>query len=224
MTETLIVELSIMFGIGMLGAGHCIGMCGGIVGALTLAGDQNKSALIVSYNLGRILSYGTIGFVVAMLGQVGVRYLGLAPVLRGLAGVLLIAMALYMTGWWRGLRHLENVGLVLWKRLRPLAQRHLPVQNPGSAVMVGMIWGWLPCGLVYTALAYSATSASPWYGAAQMVAFGLGTLPAVVLGGLAFNRIARVLQHKYARSGFAMLMLAFGVWTLMPVLLPRAHH
>ncbi|RLA44987.1 MAG: sulfite exporter TauE/SafE family protein [Gammaproteobacteria bacterium] len=224
MIDGFLPAMAAMFGIGLLGVGHCVGMCGGIASALSFADQKGATHLIVAYNVGRIFSYGCAGAIISSLGYVGSHYLELAPILRGIAGVLLISMGLYLAGWWQGLTWLERAGLVLWKRLQPLAQRLLPVRSLGSAMTLGLMWGWLPCGLVYTALAYAATAASPLMGMAQMVAFGLGTLPAMVLGGVAMGGLAGVLQSRNFRRLFALLLIAYGIWTLVPVFLFHEHY
>ena len=220
----VLTALVAMFGIGLLGTGHCFAMCGGITSALGFASDKGGSRYIVAYNFGRVCSYACAGGAVASLGYISANYLALAPVLRGIAGLLLIAMALTMAGWWPGLTYLERVGGILWRRLQPLGQGLLPVRTLRSAILLGLVWGWLPCGLVYTALAYAATAETPLMGLAQMAAFGCGTLPAVLLGGLSLGKLGEVLRHKNFRLGFALLLLAYGVWTLLPVVLPCHQH
>lgn len=267
MIEGAWLAMVAMFGIGLLGAGHCVGMCGGIISALSLAAtqpedlpadlsaslaadpavnnsvdrnnkliasqtitearpDETKSAthLILAYSAGRIFSYACAGALVAGLGYVGAQYLALAPLLRGIAGLLLIAMGLYLVGWWRGLTLLEKAGQRLWQHLQPLAQGLLPLRTAGSAILLGLVWGWLPCGLVYTALAYAATAMSPLAGMAQMTAFGLGTLPAVLLGGLSMAKYGRVMQGKNFRRVFALSLVVYGVWTLVPVFMFYQQH
>ncbi len=216
--------LAVMFGIGLLGTGHCFAMCGGIASALGFASEKGGSRYIVAYNLGRVVSYACAGGVVASLGYASSHYLALAPVLRGIAGLLLIVMGLTMAGWWRGLTHLERVGSLLWRRLQPLGQRLLPVRSFSSAILLGLVWGWLPCGLVYTALAFAATAETPLAGMAQMAAFGFGTMPAVILGGLSVGKLGDVLRSKNFRLIFALLLITYGIWTLLPVVLPYHRH
>ena len=213
-----------MLGIGLLGTGHCFAMCGGITSALGFASEKGGSRYIVAYNLGRVVSYACAGGVVASLGYASANYLAMAPVLRGIAGLLLIAMGLTMAGWWRGLSYLEMAGAFLWRRLQPIGQRLLPVRSFPSAILLGLVWGWLPCGLVYTALAYAATAETPLQGMAQMAAFGCGTLPAVLLGGLSIGKLGEVLRSQNFRWVFALLLMAYGVWTLLPVVLPAHQH
>ena len=163
------------FSLGLLGSAHCIGMCGGITSALSMSLQGNSvrktSQLMLTYHFGRILSYGMAGLLLALLGW----YLGqLAPeVKRGLrygAAAMLIAMGLYLTGWWRGLTILEKGGQHLWLRIQPIASKLLPIKGYGNALLVGALWGWLPCGLVYSVLTWSATQGSALQGFFLMVA------------------------------------------------------
>lgn len=205
------------FMIGFLGGGHCIGMCGGVMAALSFAipADQpvKRWRVLLSYNIGRIFSYVLIG---ALAGGIGFQLSsghGLS-ILRIIAGILLIAMGLYLANWWRGLSYLESLGGVLWRRLQPLGKSLMPVKSSRSALMLGMLWGWLPCGLVYTALAYGLARASMAESAGVMLAFGLGTLPAVLASGVFAERIKHLMQLQRFRITMALLIMAFGVWTL----------
>lgn len=212
--------------IGLLGAGHCVGMCGGISSALTFAIQHDsagkRASLIVAYNLGRIFSYVLIGTIAATVAAY-IQHLGF-PYFRVVAGVLMILMGFYLSGWWRILTWLERGGKGLWQYLQPIGSRLLPVQNARSAFFLGAIWGWLPCGLVYTALAFSATQADAAHGALVMLAFGIGTLPAVVTGGLAAQALKSFLQSRGFRYFSAVLMILFGLWTIYGSLGHAGHH
>ncbi len=204
--------------LGLISSAHCVGMCGGIMGALSLgvaAGDKaGRMRLLLGYNLGRIASYSLMGAVAGLLAGT-LAAVGGAQWLRLLAGLLLLAMALYLAQWWRGLVYLENLGRYLWAYVQPLGKGLLPVTSLRQALLLGAIWGWLPCGLVYTALAYAMAQAD-WVGAASvMLAFGLGTLPAVLATGLLAQSFARLLQARALRLGFALLLAAFGMWTIL---------
>lgn len=204
--------------IGFLGSGHCIGMCGGIASALAFAipekNPKQRVFILLAYNFGRILSYSALGALVGFLGQ----EIGLPPVLRIVAGVLLIAMGLYLANWWRGLVYLEKAGSYLWRWIQPFGAKLMPVDNMFKGLLFGVIWGWLPCGLVYSALALSMAQAEPISAAAIMLYFGLGTLPAVFLSGWAANYLKLFLQSKLVRTFFALAIILFGVWTLwMPL-------
>ncbi len=200
-----------------MGAGHCLGMCGGIVAALSFAlpnaGRAKRFALILSYNLGRISTYTVIGFLAGILGGILELGLGIGS-LRIVAGIMLILMGLYLTGWWKVLTLLERVGTQLWKILQPIGQKFFPVTSNLGAFVVGCIWGWLPCGLVYSALALAVAKANVAESALVMLAFGCGTLPAVLIGGLAGERLKHFLQLKSLRVGMGVLVILFGVWTL----------
>lgn len=216
----IIETLAAAFILGFLGSGHCLGMCGGIAGALSFAIPETKRiariTLIVSYNVGRVASYATIGALAGLGGAVFAE--GGLPVLRVMAGVLLILMGLYLADWWKILTHLERAGAVLWRRLQPLSQRLIPVRTPLAALLLGMMWGWLPCGLVYSALAYSALHGSWFTGMGAMLAFGLGTVPAVLLGGIAGAEINRGLagfaRQRSVRLLMALAYILFGGWTI----------
>lgn len=219
-----LLPLLAMVGIGLLGAGHCVGMCGGITSALGFAGaGEGRAGKVLGYNMGRILSYGIAGVLVASLGYWGQEFLALGPALRILAGIILILLGLYLAGWWNLLIYLERGGARLWRRIQPLSRRLLPVTNPGQAVLVGMLWGWLPCGLVYSALAYAATATTPWQGGLMMVGFGLGTAPAMVAGGLFASQARRLLQRRQLRVAMALAMIAFGCWTLASQVVHSGH-
>ena len=203
--------------LGMLGGGHCIGMCGGLMGALTLAippeQRQRRLRLLLTYNLGRIASYGLAGL---LLGGAGWALASgpAASVLRAIAGGLLVVMGLYLAGWWSGLTRIESLGRLLWRRLEPLARRLLPVGNARRALLLGAIWGWLPCGLVYSTLLWAASQGDALDSALLMLAFGLGTLPVLLATGLAAERLTALLRRRGVRIAGGMLVILFGLWTL----------
>lgn len=199
--------------IGFLGSTHCIGMCGGISGALGLAPASGGPVwrYLWGYSAGRIMTYGLIGALVGAFGAVVAPSMG--P-LRVLAGVMLILMALYLADWWRGLVWLERGGAVIWRRLQPLGRALLPVRSTGQSLLLGALWGWLPCGLVYSALTYALAQGDALASGATMVAFGLGTLPAVLLTGAAAAQTRQWVQKKWVRNLSAVLLLLFGAWTI----------
>lgn len=215
------------FLLGLLSSAHCVGMCGGIMGALTMAipaeARQRRLQLLLSYNLGRIASYVLMGILFGLFASVFTQWGGNGW-LRMLAGVLMILMGLYLADWWRGLVYLERLGRHLWAYLQPLGKSFLPVTSAPKALILGSIWGWLPCGLVYSALAYAMTQAQPLAAGSVMLAFGLGTLPAVLLTGLAAQQLTRWLQRRYIRIGFALLVILFGVWTIRGGMGHGHHH
>ena len=214
-----------MFVIGLMGAGHCVGMCGGIVAALGFAteGKGRRWPILLSYNLGRILSYSVAGGLVGLLGLFGREYLFLGPWLRGLSGVLLILMGLYLADWWRVLSWLERGGQYIWRYLQPLGNGLFRVTGAGRGFLFGMLWGWLPCGLVYSALAFAAATAEPLSGALAMAAFGVGTLPAMLAGGFFSTQLKQWLQGRVLRSLMALVLILFGAWIVWSAM-AHAHH
>ncbi|MFD1214997.1 sulfite exporter TauE/SafE family protein [Microbulbifer celer] len=209
--------------IGFLGSSHCIGMCGGISGALGLAVPGQKPAWgkLLGYSAGRVASYALMGLLVGLLGAYLSRDLAttLAP-LRIVAGLMLIAMALYLANWWRGLVWLEKGGSYLWRYLQPLSRSLLPVRSTSQALALGALWGWLPCGLVYSALTFALAQGNGPEAALAMAAFGLGTVPAVVASGAAAVQLRTLVQKPGVRLSMALLILLFGLWTLWGAL----HH
>lgn len=206
------------FAMGLFGGAHCLGMCGGIMAALGFAIPATERwrrlSILLAYNTGRIASYCLIGAIGGWLGSQVAVGLG-ASAMRIVAGLLMIAMGLYLADWWRGLTYLEKLGGFLWRYLQPLSKSLMPVTHVPQALLLGAVWGWLPCGLVYTALAYAVTQASPVGAAWVMLAFGLGTLPAVLAGGLLAERLKQVIQSRRWRIAMGLLVIGFGLWTLL---------
>ena len=201
---------------GLAGSAHCIGMCGGIAAALgsTAAPGGRGLACVVGYNLGRVASYALIGGLAGLLGAGIGQGLGpAAPLLRLFAAALVILVGIQLTTRRNLLAPLERAGLRLWQRIAPLARRCMPVRNPAMALALGGLWGWLPCGLVYAMALTAAATGSAGGGAAFMIAFGLGTIPAMALIGVAGGRLARFLQHPGFRRGAGLGVLALGIWT-----------
>lgn len=207
-------SLLALFIVGLLGAGHCVGMCGGIVGALSLQSPQGGAASILvhlAYNLGRIGSYVLAGLLAGLLGQVAGKLLALQNVLYFFANLMLVAMGLYLLGITQCLAPIERVGQRLWRRIQPLTRRFLPVRGIAQALPLGLLWGWLPCGLVYGALMTALASGSAGQGALLMLAFGLGTLPNLLLAGLLLARFRRFAQTRAVRMVSGLWVLGYGI-------------
>lgn len=198
---------------GLAGAGHCIMMCGGIAGAF--AGRINTLQLL-TYNIGRIVSYSIAGALIgAAVGSLaGFAEHGLIG-LRIFAAFILILFGLYLGHWWFGLRYLERLGQPLWRRLQPLASHLRSNHSYPMLFSAGMLWGWLPCGLVYSALSWAAVSGSATNGALYMTAFGVGTLPAMFAFGWLSNTVQQFLKSKGFRQLMGAIMIVYGLWTLI---------
>jgi uncharacterized protein len=210
------------FATGLLGSAHCLGMCGGISG-LFAAGAQvaalkTQLPLAIAYNLGRVLSYAFLGVVVAIIGSTTVSAIpSLAGPVRLASGALIILIGLQVAFGWRLLTAVEKVGAKLWNRLVPRAKSLIPATTVSRAVGLGLIWGWLPCGLVYSALLLAATTTEPASGGMVMIAFGLGTMPAMVLTGLSASKLSAFMSRN--RLGAGILIVLLGLATVaMPVM------
>jgi sulfite exporter TauE/SafE len=254
------VNLLPIFLVGLMGSVHCIGMCGGIVGALSSAAPERgaqaapsllryapsaagASARIISihpspvardsaiaqdlarvlcYNLGRLSSYAAAG---ALAGGIAAGLLRGADVLGWLApaqqlayaaaNLVLVLLGLYLTQWWGALARIERLGQGLWAAVRPLAARFIPVDTPAKALALGGLWGWLPCGMVYSALLTALMAGSAVDGALTMLAFGAGTLPVLLAAGISGARLRRMASRPAWRRAAGIVVLAFGVLGLL---------
>lgn len=200
------------FAIGLAGGGHCLGMCGGIAAALNLGG-QRSPAVTVSYHGGRVLSYTLLGGVLGLLAG-SIDIVAWTIGLRYLAGFLLIGMGLYVAGWWLGMQALERVGAHLWQPVQDFSKRLLPVRNPAQALALGLCWGLMPCGLIYSSLAWAATAQSATQSALLMFSFGLGTLPAMLAVSLGADRLQAFLRRRGLKVAIGVLLIVSGIWTL----------
>jgi len=171
--------------------------------------------LIFFYHLGRIASYSLIGAIVGLTGSLAAKNLGV-PIagLRFIAGLFLILLGLYIGQWLFWLNRLESVGQKLWRYLSPLAKHFIPVNNRKQAIGLGCLWGWLPCGLVYSTLAWALASGSPLNGAAIMLFFGLGTLPALLALSFGLGNIKKYLAMPNFRKLMALILIAYGIYSI----------
>lgn len=198
-----------LFLVGLASGAHCVGMCGGIVAAFSAPQPLLPAAALwrrqLAFNAGRISSYAAAGALAGLLGA-GAYALGAAPAQQFLevaASLMLILVGLYLAGASGAAGWIERLGAPLWRRLQPLALRLRP-----HAFAAGAVWGWLPCGLVYGALATAAAAGSPALGALAMASFGLGTAPWLLGAG------ALALRLRAWRVAAGSLVLAFGVFGL----------
>jgi sulfite exporter TauE/SafE len=199
-------------------------MCGGIVGALSFGVPEQVRGrpgrflpYLLAYNGGRLASYAFAG---ALMGGVGLLASNLVAlheaqrVLLIVAGLFMLALGLYLGGWWGGLARIERAGGKVWRYVEPFGRKFVPVRSPGRALALGLVWGWLPCGLVYTSLIWTLSAGGPVQGALLMLSFGLGTLPNLLAMGLVATRLARFTRLVWVRHTAGTLVLLFGVMTL----------
>jgi sulfite exporter TauE/SafE len=214
MTEPLSILTALM--LGLFGASHCLVMCGGIAAAAGHAGGKHKIRAAVLFNVGRLTSYTFAGFIVGYAGLwLGEQHQILMLTLRTIAGTMLILMGLYVAKWATWLTQVEKLGQGLWRFIQPSAQKRLGKTDMPSQLILGMLWGWLPCGLIYSTLSWVAANGSPIDGALAMLAFGAGTLPAIFSATLASATIMSFINHKFVRAIAALLLIGYGVWTLI---------
>lgn len=206
--------------VGFLGGVHCLAMCGGVVSALTftLAPDgKAKTANIpylLSYNLGRISSYTLAG---AIAGGIGVMLASVVSLqyaqqfLLLVAALFMLAMGLYLGGWWMGLVRIEKLGGRIWRHVEPLGRKLLPVRSLHQAFFLGLLWGWLPCGLVYSVLIWATAAGSALNGALLMFSFAIGTLPNLLLMGTAAGWLSAYIKKPAVRYSAGALVIGFGL-------------
>lgn len=206
--------------IGFFSTVHCVGMCGGIVSAFNFslpASPKNQWEQRLLYNLayhtGRIGSYTLIGALLAFMGQAAITRTSPQwgyPILQALSALIMMAMGLYLGGWFPQLAKIETMGLPLWQRLQPLRRWLLPVRSPFQAFGMGIVWGWLPCGLVYSMLLGSALQGSVVAGTLYMLGFGLGTLLPLLMVGLFSGQLIGWARHPGVRQwiGGSLLLMA----------------
>ena len=208
---------------GLLGSAHCLGMCAGISGLFavnsSIASLRAQLPFALTYNLGRVASYAVLGVIVGSFGSVIVKASpSVASSVRIVSGMVIILVGLKVAFDLRLLNPIERMGSTLWARIAPAAKRLVPVTSLPRALGLGLVWGWLPCGLVYSVLLIAATSAAPDDGAAIMVAFGVGTMPAMVMTGIGAAQVSRVMRRRGTRLGMGLLIVAMGILTLaMPL-------
>lgn len=219
------------FLVGMFGSVHCVGMCGGIVGALTLglpqtcrSSSSGMLAYLLAYNIGRISSYALAGMLVGRLGQQIFTLTDthvINQIGHWISALFMIALGIYLAGWTRVLAPLEALGARLWRKIEPMGKNFLPVKTARQALGLGLIWGWLPCGMVYSVLVWALVAGDALRGSQLMVAFGLGTLPMLLLMGKAAKWLGSLVRKNWIRRGVGLLVILFGSASL---LLPHSHH
>lgn len=225
------------FIIGLLGSGHCIAMCGGITTMLTSAIPSSRHnsnqqipvntkneqklppssfTLVFCYNLGRIASYTFIGAIVGFTGSIAAKNIGLPLAsLRMVSAIFVILLGLYLGQWLMWLNKIEALGKKLWQFISPLASKAIPVDTPYKALSLGAIWGWLPCGLVYSTLTWALASSNIIDGASIMFFFGLGTLPALLTLSIGFGSIKNILVNPVLRKLMALMLISFGIYSFV---------
>jgi sulfite exporter TauE/SafE len=209
---------------GLLGGIHCIGMCGGIAGTLACASGGRSWPRLLLINAGRIGSYADAGGIAGALGS-ALTLVGPVHAARTTlfvaAQLMLIALGLYIAGATTFFPRLETLGGALWSRIGPLRRRVVPIDTPARALAAGALWGWVPCGLVYGMLPFAVASGGPAQGALTLLAFGAGTLPALLAAGTAGLRLATFRRNPWIRRAACGLVVVLATASLAH--LPATH-
>lgn len=224
MTESLTLPAALLM--GLAASGHCLLMCGGIAsasGVVAMPGESRRPPLswllasqlgrVASYGLAGLLAGGVLGGVVDLLDSEAVR-----TALRLLSAVALAIAAAVVAGLLRDPG--QGIGRLVWQRVAPLARRLLPLRSSPAAFAFGMVWGWMPCGFVYSVLLVAALAADPGRSAATMVLFGLGTLPAMLAMSLGASRLPRLAPGGRVRQVAGGLLLICALATAIAPWLP----
>lgn len=210
--STLVVPALLM---GLFGGAHCIVMCGGVSSMLCAGQPSPSSSYSLAYNAGRVGSYTLFGLVVGTLGtlQLGLPMDVVRFGFRAVAALCMLTVGLHLMGLPSFVKALEQIGAPVWRRVAPLARRLLPLRTPWHALLAGGLWGLMPCGLLYGALALAASAESPSLGALTMAAFAIGTLPVMLAVGLLARGVVVAFARTWVRRSAGVLMLAFGLWS-----------
>lgn len=230
----MLVTLIISFNLGLFSTVHCVGMCGGILTAMMMASPQSEQDAKVKilnrslvYNLGRISSYSIAGLLAGILGSqiVGLsQSLNAHLILQSIAALVLVSLALNILGVIQFSKMVESIGMNLWKYIQPLGKHLFPINSNGRAFLFGMLWGWLPCGLVYSALLLSLSAGTAFDGMMTMLFFGLGTLPGMLTAGYFVNYINQVKTNQGLRVIAATLMILIAISLPASTIYFSKHH
>ena len=220
----------VAFIMGLFSSMHCIGMCGSIIGTLTLSLSpdirNNKKRLVpfvFNYNFGRITSYtiaGALAGVIESLLTLPLGELHGHRVLQILSAAIMASAGLYIAGWFPRFAYIEKAGTHFWKKIEPYGRKLIPVKTRVQAYLFGMVWGWLPCGLVYSALALAAATGDVSKSALAMLAFGLGTLPAVMGVGIMTGILTRLSRMQRFKQAIGIFMIVLALLAAFPRLNP----
>jgi sulfite exporter TauE/SafE len=230
----MLVTLIIAFNLGLFSTLHCIGMCGGILTALMLASPESeqKSKLRVfsrslAYNLGRISSYSLAGLLTGFLGLTIADIFQSANarlILQSIAALVLIVIAINMLGIMSLNKYVESIGMKLWQHIQPIGKHLLPIKSLWRAFLFGLLWGWLPCGMVYSALLLSISTGTPFDGMLTMLFFGLGTLPSMLTAGYFSDYLKRLKSNRPLRITVAVFLICIAISLPLSTVYFAGHH
>lgn len=230
MTELSLLVFTAL-GLGFMGSSHCLGMCGGVVASLNsgLIATDNGSNIRQRFirqclfNTGRLCSYMLIGGLLGATANAAAEQLNALTFLRVLAALMTMAIGVSITGYLNTLAWLETIGSFIWRYIQPLSRPLLPATRWPQFLLLGLLWGWLPCGLVYSAASYALLAGSFSHGALLMLAFGLGTLPVLLFAGTMVQSFIHHLRGPKARLLLGLALFVTGGFMLVSSLGGHQH-
>lgn len=212
--------LLIAFTIGLSSTGHCIAMCGGISSALS-SGIQNPETSqrilrLIAFHMGRISCYALIGLVAGILlnGVVNVSKTAMIYT-HTLALVMVLLSGLYILGVNPLLKKVEEKLAFIWRALQPITAKFIAMENLSQAYAMGFIWGFLPCGMIYSTVLWSSTASHNWQASILMLAFGLGTMPALLLLNFGHQQVVHAFRRYHINKALGLLLIAYALISLL---------
>jgi len=216
------MDIIIFFSIGLFGSTHCIGMCGGILSALSIAisnkqSNNKKNKYCILYNIGRISMYVIIFIILSIISNLLDKATSeiTIKILRIISGFLLVIIGLYLSNFWSGIIYLEKVGLFFWNSISILIKFIVPVNSYIKAYILGLIWGLIPCGLVYTTILLALVNTNFNFSLVLIIFFGIGTLPAMMMTGIIYTKYSFLFLDKNIKYFFGIFIILFGIWNII---------
>ena len=215
------------FSMGLFGSPHCLGMCGGIVTAFGLSmqhvSDSKKNGLILTYHLGRLISYSLLGLIASVVGVAIFQSIMSNSAPRIVLGAVLVLIGLAMLGL-PLFNQLEKFGMRFWQSLAPIRKKVFPIDSFGKALFAGLLWGFLPCGLVYGALMMAIAGNDIATGAALMFVFGLGTMPMLIATQKTVGMLQSSIKNFRLRQINGVIMMLSGLAVIfIPMMMHHNH-
>jgi uncharacterized protein len=200
--------------LGLMGSFHCVGMCGPIVLALPLHGNNIQQKIFggLLYNTGRTITYAAMGAVFGLLGQ-GLRLVGFQQVVSVIMGTVMIISVLF-PALFRNQYDLHKSSFKLIGKLKKTLAEMFSVRSFQSLFFIGLLNGLLPCGLVYIALAGALAAGNVVMGIWYMVLFGLGTIPMLLALGVAGNLVSQSIRQRINRL-IPIMVVIVGVFFIL---------
>ena len=216
------------FSMGLFGSPHCLGMCGGIVTAFGLSmqhvSDSKKNGLILTYHFGRLISYSLLGLIASVVGVAIFQSIMSNSAPRIVLGAVLVLIGLAMLGL-PLFNQLEKVGMRFWQSLAPIRKKVFPIDSFGKALFAGLLWGFLPCGLVYGALMMAIAGNDIATGAALMFVFGLGTMPMLIATQKTVGMLQSSIKNFRLRQINGVIMMLSGLAVIfIPMMMHHNHN